>query len=71
MYETYMNSVIDNPYFVGAHWFQYIDSPIAGRAYDGENYNVGFVSVADIPYKPFIKSVKQVNYSLYQRRFEK
>ncbi|USI26465.1 beta-galactosidase [Alteromonas macleodii] len=71
MYETYMNSVIDNPYFVGAHWFQYIDSPIAGRAYDGENYNVGFVSVADIPYKPFIKSVKRVNNSLYQRRFEK
>ncbi|WP_139223242.1 agarase [Microbulbifer thermotolerans] len=68
-YAEYMNSVIDNPYFVGAHWFQYIDSPLTGRAYDGENYNVGFVSVADIPYSPLIESVKAVNKNLYQRRF--
>ena len=32
MYKEYMESVIDNPYFVGAHWFQYMDSPLTGRA---------------------------------------
>ncbi|MGD8174427.1 agarase [Marinimicrobium sp. ARAG 43.8] len=69
-YQKYVNSVIDNPYFVGVHWFQYIDSPLTGRAYDGENYNVGFVSVTDIPYTPLVEAAKEVNRSLYRRRFE-
>ncbi|GAB0110581.1 beta-galactosidase [Pseudoalteromonas distincta] len=68
-YQNYMNSVIDNPFFVGAHWFQYIDSPLTGRAYDGENYNVGFVNVADIPYEPLVNAAKNVNKSLYERRY--
>lgn len=71
MFEDYMNSVIDNPYFVGAHWFQYIDSPITGRAYDGENYNVGFVSVTDSPYQPLIESSRKINTYLYERRYKK
>jgi agarase len=70
MYEDYMNSVIDNPYFIGAHWFQYIDSPLTGRAYDGENYNVGFVTVTDSPYKPLIKSARKINKSIYTRRYK-
>lgn len=69
MWKTYMESVIDNPYFVGAHWFQYIDSPITGRAHDGENYNIGFVTVTDIPYPPLIQAAKELNGNLYQRRY--
>lgn len=69
MYKNYMNTVIDNPYFVGVHWFQYIDSPITGRAFDGENYNVGFVRVTDTPYDPMVEAAKEVNSNLYQRRF--
>lgn len=68
-YAEYMNSVIDNPYFVGAHWFQYIDSPLTGRAYDGENYNIGFVSITDIPYTPLVEAAREVNKALYSRRF--
>ncbi|GAB5379473.1 MAG: beta-galactosidase [Aliiglaciecola sp.] len=69
MYKEYMESVIDNPYFVGAHWFQYIDSPITGRAHDGENYNVGFVSVTDTPYEPMIKAAKSLHSTMYERRY--
>lgn len=69
LYTDYMNSVIDNPYFVGAHWFQYIDSPLTGRAYDGENYNVGFVSITDQPYPELVAAAKAVNRALYQRRY--
>ena len=69
MYKEYMESVIDNPYFVGAHWFQYIDSPITGRALDGENYNVGFVSVTDTPYQEMIEAAYELNSSLYGRRY--
>lgn len=69
MFTEYLHSVIDNPYFVGAHWFQYIDSPLTGRAYDGENYNIGFVSVTDTPYKELVAAAKAVNSTLYPRRF--
>lgn len=65
MYKKYMRSVIANPYMVGAHWFQYIDSPLTGRAHDGENYNVGFVTVADVPYKPMVRAAKTINRDLY------
>lgn len=68
-YTKYMQSIVENPYFVGAHWFQYMDSPATGRAWDGENYNVGFVTVADVPYKPLVKAAKAFNESLYQNRF--
>ena len=68
-YVNYMETVVDNPYFVGAHWFQYIDSPLTGRAYDGENYNIGFVSVTDTPYQPMIDAIKTFNQQLYPRRF--
>ncbi|WP_406609494.1 beta-galactosidase [Agarivorans sp. JK6] len=71
MFEDYLNSVIDNPYFVGAHWFQYIDSPITGRSFDGENYNVGFVGITDVPYQPMVDAAKRLNGGMYQRRFNK
>lgn len=69
MYKNYVNTVLDNPYMVGVHWFQYIDSPITGRAYDGENYNVGFVRVTDTPYDEMVQAAKEVNSALYERRF--
>ena len=69
LYTNYMDSVVDNPYFVGAHWFQYLDSPVSGRAYDGENYNVGFVSVADVPYTEMTEAAKEFNRSIYKKRF--
>lgn len=69
MYKKYMQTVIDNPYFVGAHWFQYLDSPTSGRAHDGENYNVGFVRITDVPYESMVKATKEVNSTLYQKRY--
>ncbi|QBG45884.1 agarase [Verrucomicrobia bacterium S94] len=69
MWKAYMESVRDNPYFVGAHWFQYIDSPITGRAHDGENYNIGFVSVTDIPYPHLVKAAKEFHCTLYETRY--
>ncbi|WP_370980230.1 agarase [Agaribacterium sp. ZY112] len=68
-YQDYVYSALDNPYYVGTHWFQYIDSPLTGRAYDGENYNVGFVAATDIPYQPLVDAVTELNETLYERRF--
>lgn len=69
MYKDYMYSILDNNYFVGAHWFQYLDSPITGRSWDGENYNVGFVSVTDIPYNAMVKAARELHSEMYERRF--
>ncbi|MBK1880067.1 hypothetical protein [Pelagicoccus mobilis] len=69
MWTDYMKSVIDNPYLVGAHWFQYIDSPITGRAHDGENYNVGFVTQADVPYPNLVAAARKLHAELYQRKY--
>ena len=68
MYKDYMQSVLTKPYMVGAHWFQYIDEPISGRAFDGENANIGFVTAADIPYPELIQAVKEVTSTMYQNR---
>jgi len=68
MYKNYMQSVLEKPYMVGAHWFQYIDEPISGRAFDGENANIGFVTTTDIPYPELIQAVKEVTSNMYQQR---
>ena len=69
-YKAYMQSVLDNPYFVGAHWFQYMDEPLTGRTYDGENANIGFVNVTDQPYPALIEAVKEINETLYSGRLK-
>lgn len=69
MFKHYMQSIVDNPYFVGAHWFQYLDSPVTGRAWDGENYNNGFVTVTDTPYQELVDAAKQFHASLYESRY--
>ncbi len=68
-YIHYVRSVLDMPAFVGCHWFQYVDEPITGRWFDGENYNIGFVSVVDQPYAELVAAARQVHAEAYRRRF--
>ncbi|HWA84258.1 MAG TPA: hypothetical protein VG820_12515 [Fimbriimonadaceae bacterium] len=42
-------TLLETPYVVGAHWFQYYDEPKFGRD-DGENYNMGLVDIDNRPY---------------------
>ncbi len=71
MYKAYMTSVAAHKNMVGAHWFQYLDSPLTGRTYDGEPYNVGFVSTTDIPYPAMVEAAKSFNRSIYSKRYNK
>lgn len=66
-YLNYVRSVADCPGFVGCHWFQYIDEPITGRWYDGENYNIGMVDVTDTPYPELIAAATQAHREVYAR----
>lgn len=71
MFRDYLDSVLALDTMVGAHWFQYIDSPLTGRAHDGENYNVGFVTTTDIPYPEMVEAARAFNTPLYPRRYGK
>lgn len=70
MYEYYIKSCLENPYIVGAHWFQYVDEPTLGR-FDGENYNAGFLDVCDNPYPEMIEASRKVGNKIYQIRSKK
>ncbi len=69
MYEDYVRSVLESPSFVGCHWFQYVDEPLTGRSFDGENYNIGLVSVTDTPYKEMVEAARRIHQMAYKIRF--
>ena len=65
-YESYMRHVLERPYMVGAHWFEYADEPATGR-FDGENDNWGIVDIEDNEYTELAGRMQQVNATLYAR----
>lgn len=66
-FAAYVASVRALPAFVGAHWFQYADEPLTGRTLDGENYQIGLVSVTDDPYPELIAAVRAALSGIYPR----
>ena len=66
-YRDYVNGALANPLIVGTHWFQYGDQATTGRG-DGENYQIGFLDIADTPYPETVRAVRDVGYGMYQTR---
>lgn len=66
-FTRYVNDCLDNPRYVGCHWFQYQDQPLTGRP-DGENYNDGFVSVCDFPYPELVEACRRTAAQMYMRK---
>jgi hypothetical protein len=64
-YTDYVLSALRHPQFVGCHWFQYQDEPTTGRVYDEENYQIGFVDIADTPYPEMTAASRRVGEMLY------
>jgi len=62
----YVKSALTHPQFVGCHWFEYYDQPFTGRAFDGENYNHGFVSNVDTPYPELVAAARQIAAVMYR-----
>ncbi|MCP5519462.1 MAG: beta-galactosidase [Verrucomicrobiales bacterium] len=67
-YRDYVKGALGHPQFVGTHWFQYQDEPTTGRVYDEENYQIGFVDIADTPYPEIIAASRQIGTRLYEMR---
>ena len=70
-YRHYVTGAIRDPRFVGCHWFEYQDEPNTGRTWDEENFQIGFVDVADTPYTETIKASRAVGSAMYETRASK
>ena len=68
-YEKYVLSALNNRYLVGTHWFQYQDQATTGRGLDGENYQIGLLSVCDSPYPETIEAVRKIGNNMYELRY--
>ncbi len=68
-YKSYVLGALDNPHWVGTHWFQWGDQATTGRG-DGENYQIGFMDVCDTPYPETIQASREVGAALYRTRYE-
>ena len=69
LYTHYVTTALKHPNIVGTHYFQYRERSVTGRR-DGENYQIGFVDIADTPYTEIVDAVRQIGKSLYSIRFE-
>lgn len=59
-FEECATTWMSQPYFLGYHWFQYMDEPKNGR-FDGEDGNYGLVNINDEPYTEFVDRFKAMN----------
>jgi agarase len=70
-YTAYMQSIANNPDFVGMQWFSYMDNPATGAAYGppySEDFHGGFVSVTDTPWTELVTAATQANQAIYTTR---
>jgi hypothetical protein len=67
-YRDYVRGALQHPQFVGTHWFQYQDEPATGRVYDEENYQIGFIDVADTPYPEIVGAARAIAETMYRLR---
>jgi len=70
-FKDFVNACLDNPRYVGCHWFQYTDQAMTGRYFDGEAYQCGFVTVTDAPYPELVEACRETAAQMYERRMGK
>jgi uncharacterized cupredoxin-like copper-binding protein len=66
-YGGIVDQCLTHPKLVGAHWFQWSDNVFTGR-FDGENYQDGFLDIADRPYPEMVATARSVSARLYATR---
>ncbi|MCL1919893.1 MAG: beta-galactosidase, partial [Kiritimatiellaeota bacterium] len=63
-YKRFVESCLRHPRYVGTHWFQWRDQALTGRG-DGENYQIGFLTVTDQPYPEIINAAREIARTMY------
>jgi hypothetical protein len=66
-YAAFVESCLRHPRYVGTHWFQWRDQALTGRG-DGENYQIGFLTVTDQPYPELVEAARFIGASMYETR---
>ena len=69
-YKAFVTACLRNPRYVGTHWFQWRDQALTGRG-DGENYQIGFLTVTDQPYPELVQAAREIAATMYVTRYEK
>lgn len=64
-YRNYIEQGFARPEVVGMHYFQWIDQPFYGRS-DGENYNIGVVTMNNLPYLELTNAMTITNERIYK-----
>jgi hypothetical protein len=59
--ERRIDTLLKEPYVVGAHWFRYADEPTNGRLGDGEDFDFGLVDIDNRPYEKLVKAMNRAN----------
>jgi len=63
-YRNYIEQGFARPELIGMHYFQWIDQPYYGR-FDGENYNIGVVTLNNLPYPELTNAMEITNKRIY------
>lgn len=64
-YRFYVEQGAQLAELVGMHYFIWNDQPVLGR-FDGENYNIGVVDVAHLPYQELVQAATVTNERIYK-----
>ncbi len=67
-YKAFVTECLSHPRYVGTHWFQWRDQALTGRG-DGENYQIGFLTVTDQPYPELVAAAREVAATMYAVRY--
>lgn len=59
--EYWIPTLLEQGYFIGYLWWEYMDEPFDGRRPDAEDGNYGLVNLSDEPYVELINVFKGVN----------
>lgn len=66
-YRGYLRAVLDNPRYVGAHWFCWQDYPVTGHLGEGTNAQCGLVRMTDVPYAELVEAIRETAAGMYPR----
>lgn len=63
-YRIYIEDAAANPYCIGTHWFTLYDQSALGR-FDGENYQIGFLDICNMPHDPICEAAILSHENIY------
>ena len=68
-YEKFVKSALDSPFFVGTHWWLYMDQAVTGRPLDNESYPSGMLTSVDSPHQELIEAARRIGALMYVSRY--